>query len=563
MRIALGQNTFITPIDRYGKINNTQIIIFAKSGYGKGNISEGIVEWYHKHGYLCIVISDPKFEVEYGFQMFKPEEQYHLDHLKKVSSLVGSWKLPHEHDVKIYHPFSFNIPTNRLIPNQTIFTIPIKSLGRNEWGMLTEVAGENESISLLLKSSEEISNEDGIYSFAHSIQDSIKGKGSGKRKKADWKNFGLESSSGTFKELIKVTSALRPFKKHYFLAKENCPYNLDWKSILADQKNYHVFVSNYIGRQDEKVTDFLVLYLLESILRNKSMIKHPILIVVPELPRLAPYRPEGHKIFLANSMKSNFKTIRSEGRGISVIGDGQVWNDLEEDLRGSFGVQLFGELGDMKDVENLCKASGYKGNVKEKLNKADPPRSYLIRGIEEGSPDDGGYYFFYSTAMHKEESYNFEEMYRKHNRENPEKYPMMSCKEIHDYMNKMFKDEENKLREKVKRREKELEELEKQKELEKEAKSSESEKVEVNKEKVQEIVDKSKEKIMQLCYEMFMDESINKRERSFRKIGLKFGVDKKTAQKYIKKCSEKIKQDESKSYEERFTEMQKENEDLP
>lgn len=557
MRLSVGQNTFISPIDKYGRISNTQTIIFAKSGYGKGIVSEGLVEWYHKHGYIVLVISDPKFEVEYGFQMFKPEEQYHLNHLKQVSSLVGSWKLPKEHDVKVYHPFSFQIPTNRLLPNMDVFTIPLKSLGRNEWSMLTEVAGENESISLLLKASEEINNEDGIYSFAHHIQDSIKGKSSGKKKKADWSNFGLESASGTFKELIKVTSALRPFKKHYFLAKENCKYNLNWRDILTNQKSYHVFVSNYIGRQDEKVTDFLVLYLLESILRNKSILKHPVLIVVPELPRLCPYRPEGHKIFLANSIKSNFKTIRSEGRGISVVADGQVWGDLDEDVRGSFSVQLFGELGDIKDVENLCKALGYGKSVKEKLSKADPPRSYLIRGIEEGSIDDGGYYFFYPTAMHKEESYNFEEMYRRHSFVNKEKYPMKSYKEIHDYMKNMFKDEENKLKEKIKRRERELDEIEKQKELEKQAKSSESEKVEEKKEKVQEIVDKNKEKIMELVYKFAMDESVDKRERTFRKIGKKFGIDKKTAQKYIQRYSEKIKQDDSKSYEEKFVEDEK------
>jgi len=552
MRIVPEQNTFISPIDKYGRIPNQQIGIFAKSGYSKGLISEGLVDWYHKHGFLIFIISDPKMENEYAYQMFEPEEPYHLAHLRLVSSLVGAWKLPGKQNVKIYHPFTNDLPTNRLLPNFNVFTVPLKSLGRNEWSMLSEVHGENETVTLLLKASEEISDEEGLYSFAHYVQNSIKGKGSAKKKKPDWKNFGLESGVATMKELTKVSSALRPFKRHYFLAKQNCKYNLDWKNILTDQKNYHVFVSNFIGRKEEKVTDFLVLYLLESILKNKQYLKHPILVVIPEISYLCPYRPYGHKEFLANSIKRNLKTMRSEGRGMSSLSDSQVFGDVDEDLRGSFTAQLFGELGDIKDVENLCKALGYGKTIKEQLSQAEIPRTYLIRGVEEGSVEDGGYLFFYPKAMHCEPHYNFEEMYRKHNRENPKEYPMKSFKMMSEDMKKMFKEEENRIKEKVKRKQKQEEDEEKRKKAEKETKKLGTD--DVQKEKVKNTEEKNKELLWKLCHEMRNDESIDLRERSYRKIGIKFGVDKKTAQSYIEKWDKELKKEEGKDFEEGFIE---------
>lgn len=560
MRVVTDQNTFISPIDRYGRIVNEQLLVIARSGYSKGLISSGIVEWYQRHGYLICILADPKHELECAFQMFFPEEKYHLDHLRLISQYVGKWKLPARHDVKIYHPFSFNIPTNRLLPEMNVFTIPIKSLGRAEWGLLSEVHGENETVSVLLKASEETDNEDGIYSFAHYVQDSVKGKSKKGSRKADWKNFGLEATSGTMKELMKVSNILRPFKKHFFLSKQNCEYNLDWKSILTDQKNYHVFVSNFIGRFEEKVTDFVVLYLLESILKNKQYLKCPILMVFPEIDKLCEFHPEGHKIFLSESIKKNLKTIRSEGKGMSSLGDTHSFQDLDEDVRGSSTIQLIGELGDIKDVENLCKALGYGKNIKEQLSKMEINRTYLVRGVEEGSIEDGGYLFFYPTAMHKEASYNFEEMYRKHNKENPEEYPLKSYKEMSDKMKAMFKEEENKIRKKVQKREKEIEELEKKKELEKASQLSASEETDKKIEKAKKIVDDSKEKIMQLVYEMFMDESLPKKEKSFRKIGIKFSIDKKTAQNYVENYKKKIQEEESKDFSDKVVEeMEDEN----
>jgi len=564
MRVVAPDNTFITPIDKRGNIQNVQLCIYAKSGYNKGLVGEGLVEWFHKKGYLIIIAQDPKDELEYAYQMFPPRKDYHKEHLNLISQYVGKWKLPSRKDVKLYHPFSSDIPTNHKLPEMNIFTIPLKSLGRAEWGLLSEVHGENETVSVLLKASEEINDEDGIYSFAHYVQDSVKGKLQGRTKKSDWKNFGLESSSGTMKEVMKVSNILRPFKRHPFLSKENCEYNLDWKNILQDQKNYHVFVSNYIGRKnEEKVVDFLTLYIFENLIKNKKYLKHPVLVVVPEISITCPFRPVGHKEFLANSIKSNLKTIRSEGRGMSSLLDTQVFNDVDEDVRGSSTIQLYGELGDIKDIENVCKALGWGRPIKEQLNKAEVPKTYLVRGVEEGSVDDGGYLFFYPSAMHCEPEYNFEEMYKEHHRIEPERYPLISYGELSEKIKKYVKEDEMKVRKKVKKKEEQEKLEEERRRKSKEEKQKESEEQESKEEKVKEIQDKNKETLMRLCYERYNDESLDKKEKTYRKIAEKLGIKShKTVKKYIEDYERKLESGNSMDYEERFEKMQEENKDL-
>jgi hypothetical protein len=557
MRIAEDNNTFISPIDKYGKISNQQIIVVAKTGYGKSLCLEGITEWYHNHGYTIIVISDPKHELEFCYQMFEPVEQYHLNLLKIARSIpsVGNSKNPGKQKVKIYHPFTFNLPINKNLPKMNIFTIPIKSLGLKEWAMLSEVHGENDTISVLLKSSEEISDSDGIYSFAHYVQDSVKGRKG--KKKADWSNFGLETGSGTMKETSKISNILRHFKKHFFIQDNKCPYNLNWKDILTDQEHYHVFVSNFIGRDDEKLTDFLVLYLLEGILKNKKFIKDPILLVIPEVSKLTPARPEGHKEFLASSIKDSLKSIRSEGKGISSLLDGQIAMDIDDNVRDASSIQIYGELMGIRDIDGLCKSLGWGKKLKDQLNNMETPKTYLVKGIDYCKPDEGSYWFFPPIAMHKEENYNFEEMYLKHHRKSPEEYPLENYKKIYNEMKDKIKLEEMKIRAKVKKREQEQEKIEREKEESKETGKTEAVK-EVKKEK-KEIEEKNKLVLMKLCWERFNDETLDSKERSYRKIAEKLDIKShKTVKKYIDNYKKILEEEQSKDFEEKFLDEVKE-----
>jgi hypothetical protein len=559
MRIAEDNNTFISPIDKYGKISNQQIFLIAKSSYGKGLTEEGIIEFYHKMGYLVCILSDPKKELELAYQMFEPEEKYHLESLKIARNIpaIGSCKNPGKHKVIIHHPYSNSIPINRNLPKMDIFTIPIKSLGKEEFDMLAEVHGENDTISVLLKAKAELGKEDGLFEFNDIVRKITTGHK--KKEKYDWNNWGSISISGTAKERSKVGNITQSFVNHPFLTKETCSYNIDWKKILNDQEHYHLFASNFIPKDDEKITDFLVLHILESLIRHKDYVKCPVLIVIPEISYQCPYdsKNNGHKDALASSISKALVTIRNMGRGFTSISDTQVLSNVDPRIMAGSTIQIVGELGNNKDVDGFCKDLGLGREIKEQLSKMGTPRCYLVRGVHDCDIKDGCYWFFPPTAMHKEENYNFEEMYLKHHRKNPEEYPMENYREIHQIMNKTIKSDLDKWKAKVKKREEEQEKIEREKEESKETGKTEAVK-EVKKEK-KEIENKNKLVLMKLCWERFNDETLDSKERSYRKIAEKLDIKShKTVKKYIDNYKKILEGEQSKDFEEKFLDEVKE-----
>jgi response regulator of citrate/malate metabolism len=110
------------------------------------------------------------------------------------------------------------------------------------------------------------------------------------------------------------------------------------------------------------------------------------------------------------------------------------------------------------------------------------------------------------ASMHGEERYNFFDTYRK-KRGKTKRY-----KDIIDMMKKIYSGEEEKIREKIKKAEKKE--------------------------------DKSKLQLMKLCHQMYNDENLDKRERTFRKIGRKFGLSHITVKKYIEGYEEVLDKEE-------------------
>lgn len=498
------QHLYLGLEDEYGKVINEQILITASSGGGKTLASEGIMEEFHKKGYLILVLADPKNEIELGFQMFKPKERYHLNHLRKIG------KNPEAKKVKLYHPYTTNLPREKL-PDINFYTFSLKEFGRTEWGLIAETEYDKEIVRLMVQSSEEISKEDGIYGFLHHVQDSIKGKESGNIKKADWKNFGLESSSGTMKSITEISSYFRQFKKDTFLTKDSCPLNLDWKKIFSDREHYHVFFSKWI--KDEKSRDLIILSLLEGILRNKDYLKCPVLVVLPEIRKICPFKPEGHKIYLSNSIKNALSLMRSSGRGMSSILDSQVYEDISQDIRNSATKTLFGQIGGGSDLDKICKFYGYKREIKEKLKNMPYRNCFILVGKE----DEDVFTIFMSSAGHCEPDYNFVEMYKRKG------LIMKDYKKIHEMMKKDFKEEENKFKEKIKKREQAEKERKEKEKAEKEAKKQENQEV---KKKVKRV--KEKEKITdlmkgKLIHELRKNEPTLSLRKQCEKLGIPIG----------------------------------------
>jgi hypothetical protein len=80
----------------------THLMLFAKSGMGKGESMEFLAEEWQKVTHGCVIfLCDPKKTCESSFAMYKPEEKYHLERLR-LDGLE-----PETHNVKLYHPFCF------------------------------------------------------------------------------------------------------------------------------------------------------------------------------------------------------------------------------------------------------------------------------------------------------------------------------------------------------------------------------------------------------------------------------------------------------------------------
>lgn len=521
LRLKTEINTYLDLRNEYGEIENQQILCCAKSGFGKGLATEGIAEKFyeakikefHNKGYLIISLADPKGEWESAFQMFKPQEPYHLDHLRKIG------KIPEAKKVKLYHPFFFGLPNEKL-PDINFFTISLKELGEEEWGLIVETESDTETTRLLNSASRNINKEDGIFGFVDFIKNSIK---TPKEKRKTKKSFYIDSGSATAKAIPEIISRLEPFQKYYLLAKDNAETNIDWKKILEDQEHYHVFSNALIN--NEKISNFVVLSLLNGLLKNKKYMTCPVLILIPEINTLCPYRPEGHKRFLAKSIKKYLGMIRSSGKGgFSSILDTQVWVDVDEEVRNKSTITLLGELDAGLDIERIGKAYNFKREIREKLRNMEKRNSY----IWTKEPDEPIKIFF-SKSGHKEPKYSFFEMYKKFY---PEK--MKSYNDLIEKMKKMAEEDENKIKEKIKRQEQKEKEERERKEREKMERQNQNNKEDKKIEKVKEIESKTKLQLMKLCFEMFNNEILDKKERSYRKIAIKMGLKSHlTAKKYI------------------------------
>lgn len=477
MELAYQDNTYLSIRDEYNKIRNEMLFIVGKSGYGKGLASEAILEEFKKAGYIVISIADPKRELEMAYAMFEPKETYHLHHL----NLIG--KKPSKYPVKIYHPFTFRIPRKPL-PDMEFYTLSLKELGRSEWSMIAETKWDTDTIKLLMNVSEEITNEDGIYGFLHHLQDLIKGKTEKRHFKPDPKNFFLSVSSGTLKSLQDISNYFKPFRVDYFLSSHNSNTLLNWKKILSDPEHYHVFVSNWI--KDPKLRELLVLTVLNGIIEHKDYATRPIVVFIPEIRYLTPFKPEGYYQFLALGIKESLSMMRSMGKGMSALYDTQVWSGVDEEVRNSATTTFIGELGGAQDIEKLSKAMNYRRDTRKLLMKQESENTYLVSGKE----DVGGIRLWLPCHMHCEPHYKFLEIYKKYNPEGLKNYTELITTKKREVVEEM-----RKYRDREKKRD-----LERKKELdkaqiEKESKKIVHVKVKEEKERAREVKSQTKDQI--------------------------------------------------------------------
>lgn len=514
-------NTYLHFKRRDGTIDSQFIVVYARTGYGKTLAVESAIEEFHRMGYTVLILSDVKRGWEFAYSMFEPKKPYHVHHLRHIGKPIQTKK------VKLYHPFTFDIPKNKMLPEINFYGFALNSLRKAEWSILTESYADSDATRILLNAASNLDSSEGIYSLLHTVQDSIIGKKEKKKVKPDWKKFGLRITAGTPKNLQEIQRYFLDFKRDYFLLPNNSKLQLNWGEILNDNEHYHFFGSKYI--REEKIREFCILSLFRNVLDNQDLMKKPVLIVIPEIRFLVPNRPkEVYKEFLAHYFKSYLSIMRNMGKGVSGIFDSQVWYDVEDSVKTSIPNTFLGELGAL-DIERISKTKNYGKSQKEQLAKMDYPNSYFWYGYE----GDGEWTLWFPGHMHAEPEYQFEEIYKQHYYENPNLFPIKNYGELLKTMQKQLKDEETRFRDKEKRMEKQQKEESEKKLKEKEAKDKKKEEIEKKKEQSYKL--KSKQEKKELIYKFWKENP----ELSFRELGRKVGINHITAKKYIEEFENK------------------------
>lgn len=394
-------NSYLSLKDSDGTIKNEFTFIYAKPGFGKTMAIESLIEEYHRAGYVILCLSDVKDSFEMGYAMFRPRKPFHIHGLKQIGKPIET------HPVKLYHPFTYDIPTNVNLPEINFYGFSLKDIGEEEWGMLCETDWENDVIRILSNASSTISKNDGLYSFLHLIENNILGRKNNKEFKRNKKIFNLKTSIGSARSLNDIASYFLKFQNNPFLLEDNSKLKLDWKEILNDNKHYHVFGSRWIA--DQKLQHFCVLSLLMQFLRHRKDTKKPVLVVIPEIRNLVPSRVRGYVEHLARAISKNMSIMRNYGKGgNSVILDSQVWMDVNESVKNSGTQSFYGQLGGEKDIETLGKAKRFKSDTYEHLQKPEIPRTYLwSKDISVG-----GWKTWLPGHLHAEEDYDFFDIYK-------------------------------------------------------------------------------------------------------------------------------------------------------
>ena len=506
-------------LDANGRPTNGTILVVAQSGYGKTFLSEKLLECYYNMGYTIICLADPKDEVELGFSMFKAEGE----HLKKLREKGFETE---EKPVKIYHPFTFNIPKRKL-PEFNLYTLSLKDLGKEEWKLMLEKDYEDDNMRNIVNATQNISNNDGIYSFVNYISERIEGKRIGKMLRPDPNNFWLQATGGTAKTTGDIGNIFQPFKKDYFLAPHNSPLNINWEELINDNKHYHVFTTKWID--DKKLQNFITAVILNKVIKtSKDHAKYPILFYFPDIKNLTPFKPRGDKYFLAQNIKDSLAMTRSSGRGMVSIMDSQNYFGIDEEVRNSATETYFGKLGGLSDVDRISKSRGYSSKIRDMLFKGMENKRG-VRGFLKLGKERITMFPFFPLSMHKEEYYNFIEMYEKHF---PDK--MKSYADLVKLMDEKYQNEYKEYQTKSERVEKEEElRLENRQKEKEEAKTLETTKIKenLNKLKKESTLHKQKE-VYDYVIAKFGSE--NNKDLKWRQIGRDFGIDVKTAQRYFR-----------------------------
>lgn len=315
---------------------------------------ESYAWFFYNHGYKIIHLTDQKDKFESAFCIFEPTDKYHVRQLVKFGVPVTS--VP----CKILHPFTFTIPKDK-IPEIQFYTMPLKSIGRQELSFISETDQDTSTIKTMIDTLNDLKAREGLphlIFYAENkaeSQENYKGK---QLRSLDPNAFFTKGAQGsTLKTINTAIGLFKPFQVDFFLAPLNCELNLDMASVINDQKHYTILATKYI--RDPKMKHFAIdnfLHELDRTISQPNVAKYPICLIIDEVRKLTPVKTEGYTIFLANDIKELLSICRNKGEGVTEIMATQVYFDVHKDVRKSATETVLGSTGSLDELEDIAKA---------------------------------------------------------------------------------------------------------------------------------------------------------------------------------------------------------------
>lgn len=397
-----------------------QDLYIAQTGATKTFAIERQVEEAYLNGKTIIHLSNAKNNLEQGFCMFKPQAKYHLHKLRFQE------EKPQTHKMKRYIPFSNNIPYKDIYESE-IFSLNIKNLDRINISFIFEQASETSSITVLNSLISNLKDNEGMFDLLYKLK-----KGEGNKK--DYDLFNMEGGANPI-NVQTVIKYLSRFRNNPLVMPSNFEYNLDMKKILNDNSCYHVFDLQFMP--DQKLKDFVQIYILNEILKAKSSgkVKREIVVVIDELKVLANANPLFEHQKVLNKLLANILSV-CRSLGVKIISASQTYMDIDPQVRQSFSNVILGKTSAFQDINTLSQITGLDVHDRKTIFSLGKNQFILLsQDVDIGAVS----VFNFHAPRHKhcERGENFEKFIKKY-------YPnyLKNHAKIKNYFKKHYKDQE-------------------------------------------------------------------------------------------------------------------------
>src|SRR3972149_799621 len=363
-----GKNDFESKEHIRKKVVGNQICMIAgTSGSGKSVFSNTLANEIRKcvNRTVIYVTEKESDELANAFHIFSPTKSYHVTGLERQH--IETNTLP----VKVYHPFTFNIPYKHKLPPMTFFGYSLKDI--SEEGFSTIIPTESGiSVDICLDVKRIMDKKDSFYDFLWELHQRVNSEFKIDEVFNPENLFVPTENAGDKRTIKSVKSAFMPFRQDFMILPDDNLNILNYVDLLNDNEHVHHLTTKYITNQ--KVKTFAIVEFLKGIdnaLRT-GLVKNQLVLVFEEMKILIPSgNLQGYQQELLKLIRTLFSRLRTKAY---VIATAQSVFDINSKFRTLFsktflGKLNFADIGVLNKVYQFTKVDQNKLYSLKELNK--------------------------------------------------------------------------------------------------------------------------------------------------------------------------------------------------